>query len=54
MRFEVSGNPDIGLVNTILAKCNVKALSLEQEVNLPPHMNLPKVGQKTDVKKYVK
>ena len=27
--------------NTILAKCNVKALTLSQEINLPPHIRLP-------------
>lgn len=29
------------VLNTILAKCNIKALSLTQEVNLPPHIKLP-------------
>ncbi|MCD4759742.1 hypothetical protein K8R33_02550 [archaeon] len=29
------------ILNTILAKCNIKALSLTQEVNLPPHIRLP-------------
>ena len=29
------------LLNTILAKCNIKALTLTQEVNLPPHIKLP-------------
>jgi hypothetical protein len=31
------------LFNTILAKANIKALSLAQEVNLPPHLSLPKL-----------
>ena len=29
------------IFNTILAKSNIKALSLTQEVNLPPHIKLP-------------
>jgi len=28
--------------NTILFRCNVKALNLEQELNLPYHINLPR------------
>lgn len=32
-----------GLLNTILTKCNVQALILSQEVNLPPPIPLPKV-----------
>ena len=31
------------LLNAILTKCNVKALILSQEVNLPPPVPLPKV-----------
>lgn len=30
------------VLNTILAKCNVKALLLEDEIGLPPHLPLPK------------
>jgi hypothetical protein len=32
-----------GLLNTILTKCNVQALIMSQEVNLPPPIPLPKV-----------
>ena len=32
-----------GLLNTILTKCNVQALILSQQVNLPPPIPLPKV-----------
>mgnify|MGYP001603832446 CR=1 FL=1 len=32
-----------GLLNTILIKCNVQALILSQQVNLPPPIPLPKV-----------
>ena len=40
------------LFNTVLARANIKALSLSQDVNLPPHLPLPKVEQKVDNKKY--
>jgi len=32
-----------GILNTVLSKCNVQALILSQEVNLPPPIPLPKV-----------
>ena len=32
-----------GLLNTILTKCNVQALILSQQVNLPPPIPLPQV-----------
>lgn len=32
------------VLNTILFKCNIKALNLSQEVNLPPHFKLPIVS----------
>jgi hypothetical protein len=32
--------------NTILARCNVKALNLAQDVGLPPHFRLPLVRPK--------
>jgi len=31
------------ILNTILSKCNIKALTMSQEVNLPPHIKLPVV-----------
>ncbi len=34
------------LFNIILAKCNVKALSLEDEIKIPYHLSLPKIGIK--------
>lgn len=39
------------ILNTVLFKCNIKALMLSQEVNLPPHFRLPRVVQAEDVKK---
>ncbi len=29
--------------NTILSRCNVKALALEEDLNLPPHFPLPQI-----------
>lgn len=29
------------LLNTALVRCNIKALNLSQEVNLPPHLRMP-------------
>lgn len=29
------------IVNSILSRCNIKALTLSQDVNLPPHIRLP-------------
>lgn len=34
------------IFNTILARCNIKALTLEQDVNLPPHFRLPLIKPK--------
>jgi hypothetical protein len=34
------------IINSILARCNIKALILSQDVNLPPHIRLPTL--KTD------
>lgn len=33
----------IPLFNMILAKCNIKALQLEEELNLPPHIPMPAI-----------
>ncbi len=33
----------IPLFNTILTKCNLKALQIEEELNLPTHVPLPKI-----------
>lgn len=37
--------PDITeqILNTVLFKCNIKALALSQEVNLPPHIQMPRL-----------
>ena len=43
------------LLNTILSKCNVQALILSQDVNLPPPIPLPKVqmAQQQEDKNYI-
>jgi len=40
----------IPLFNFIMTKCNVKALALEDELNLPLHLqnNMPKISQKQE------
>ena len=42
-----------GLLNTILVKCNVKALILSQDVNLPPPIPMPKVQIAQNDKSYI-
>ncbi|MEK6983386.1 MAG: hypothetical protein AABX33_02335 [Nanoarchaeota archaeon] len=42
-----------GLLNTILTKCNVQALILSQQVNLPPPIPLPKVQMAQPEKSYI-
>lgn len=41
------------LVNTILQKCNIKALTVAQDVNLPPHIKLPKIVAPKNPKDYI-
>jgi len=41
------------LINTILTKCNIAALTFEQQVNLPPHLKLPRVTPVKDPKQYI-
>ena len=42
------------VLNFILAKCNIKALSLSQEVNLPPQIPLPKLtAKKQQAEQYI-
>jgi|SRR3989344_3292854 len=40
-----------GLLNTVLTKCNVQALILSQQVNLPPPIPLPKVQMQQQAEK---
>jgi len=43
------------ILNLVLVKCNIKALELSQEVNLPPHLPLPLMAKqpKSDAEKYI-
>ncbi len=41
------------LFNTILLRCNIKALELSQEINLPPHLRLPRVETQTKPQNYI-
>ena len=41
------------LLNTILTKCNVQALILSQEVNLPPPIPMPTVQMSQPDKNYI-
>ena len=41
------------LINTILQRCNIKALTVSQDVNLPPHLKLPKLVAPKNPKDYI-
>ncbi|MBI2107541.1 hypothetical protein HYT54_00270 [Candidatus Woesearchaeota archaeon] len=47
----------LGLLNTVLAKCNVQALILSQEINMPPPIPMPNVSaqaqEKAEKKEYI-
>ncbi len=34
-----------GIFNAILAKCSIKALALEEEMSLPPHIPMPRFSE---------
>lgn len=38
-------------MNLILSRCNVKALSLGNDVNLPPHIPFPRLAKKNQIEK---
>ena len=40
-----------GLVNLLLNKCSIRALSLEEEMGLPPHMPFPMINNNQQPKK---
>ena len=44
---KISENIRIPLFNTILTRCNLKALQLEEELNLPAHIPFPRIQQQT-------
>ena len=37
-----------GVFNFIMAKCNIKALTLEDEMNLPTHVPMPRISPKKE------
>lgn len=41
------------IFNTALTRCNIKALTLSQDVGLPPHLPLPKAIPKGSAKNYI-
>ncbi len=41
------------LLNAVLLRCNIKALSLTQDVGLPPHLQLPTVSPKIKASDYI-
>ena len=41
----------VPLLNFVLGKCNIKALQLEEEFNLPSHIPLPKVSKPEELEK---
>lgn len=41
------------IINAVLFRSTVKALNMAQEVNLPPHMPLPRVNPQTKAKNYI-
>lgn len=51
---EIEEEVKIKVLNTILTKCNLKALILEDEFGLPPHLPLPKFGPKIKSKEEIK
>jgi len=42
---EILGDFKIGIFNIILRKSNLKALQLEEEMNLPLHFSMPKISR---------
>ena len=40
---EVLSDIKLQIFNSIFYKCNIKALQLEEDINLPPHLQLPTI-----------
>ena len=45
---QISEKFRIPLFNFIMGKCNIKALSLEEELNLPLHVPMPRISPKKE------
>lgn len=43
----------VELVNNIIVRCGVRALQLEEQVNLPPHIKFPIASTKSPTEKYI-
>ena len=41
------------VMNAILGKCNIKAITLAQDINIPLPINLPKIQMKTSAASYI-
>lgn len=41
------------IINTILYRCNLKALELSQEVNLPPQIQMPRLRPQSSTGTYI-
>jgi hypothetical protein len=39
------------ILNSVMTRCNIKALEFEEELNLPPHLKLPFFQKKENQKK---
>lgn len=48
---KIEGKVMESVMNTILAKCNIQALILSRDINLPPPVQLPKVARAPTTKK---
>jgi len=40
-------------INTIMIRCNIRALNLAEDVSLPPHLRIPTLKKKVDVSDYI-
>ena len=50
---DIRNDTFLQFINSILVRCNIKALSLSQEVNLPPPLRMPTLAKKVDPKDYI-
>ena len=50
---KVAPEVSVEVINVIFARCNIRALELSQELNLPAHLPLPQINLKEDPSKYI-
>jgi hypothetical protein len=48
---EIDNNLRIGLLNFVMLKGNLKSLQLEEDLGLPSHIPLPRLGMKSEEEK---